>query len=491
MAQLEVSTDVPTEETTTADKNNGVSKESEIEAFVREHCVVTTSTTEEKRGNCEDRSDAAANGGETANKSLGSTVAKHYNLLQSNTKDQRKDSCIFHLRNFNNWVKTVVINEFMEKINAKKRVSDELNVLDLACGKGGDLLKWKNSGEVDHVIMADIAEVSIEQCKERYSRLKRDHQRNRNYGRQRNNYNQEIFTAEFFATDCTKTKLSELYRRRNIKLYLSSCQFAFHYSFESYEQADIMLRNLCDNLRVGGYFIGTTPDSQTLVKRMKNCESESFGNSLFNIKPESKDSFPLFGSKYFFHLEGVVDCPEFLVYFPLLEKMAEKYDMKLVWKKNFHDIFKEFQEKHKTLLNRMNVLEKYPSGEEKQTNEEQYKSAKDYMAQTDLSVSKTVGTLSLDEWEVAGLYVAFAFEKIDPVKERARIQRDQLKRSMSSQSCGSSEVKKANAGGQSSVTCPTDEGSSASRSHNETTPSPILTTSATNDTVIDANITSE
>lgn len=30
--------------------------------------------------------------------------------------------------------------------------------------------------------------------------------------------------------------------------------------------------------------------------------------------------FPIFGAKYNFHLEGVVDCPEFLVNFPVLIK---------------------------------------------------------------------------------------------------------------------------------------------------------------------------
>ena len=35
----------------------------------------------------------------------------------------------------------------------RKRTSDDLNVLDLACGKGGDLLKWEK-GKVDHVIAA-------------------------------------------------------------------------------------------------------------------------------------------------------------------------------------------------------------------------------------------------------------------------------------------------------------------------------------------------
>ena len=35
----------------------------------------------------------------------------------------------------------------------RKRVSDDVNVLDIACGKGGDLLKWQR-GKIDHVIMA-------------------------------------------------------------------------------------------------------------------------------------------------------------------------------------------------------------------------------------------------------------------------------------------------------------------------------------------------
>ena len=74
-------------------------------------------------------------------------------------------------------------------------MADEINVLDLACGKGGDLLKWQKAN-VDHVIMADIASTSIEQCKERYSKLEKE-SRNR-HSRER------LFTTEFYAADCTK-----------------------------------------------------------------------------------------------------------------------------------------------------------------------------------------------------------------------------------------------------------------------------------------------
>jgi len=46
-----------------------------------------------------------------------------------------------------------------------------------------------------------------------------------------------------------------------------SCQFAFHYSFESLEQAECTLKNVSDHLKPGGFFIGTMPNSNDLVAR--------------------------------------------------------------------------------------------------------------------------------------------------------------------------------------------------------------------------------
>ena len=46
---------------------------------------------------------------------------------------------------------------------------------------------------------------------------------------------------------------------------LVSCQFAFHYSFESLPQAEQMLANVSSNLLPGGYFIGTTTDSNDIM----------------------------------------------------------------------------------------------------------------------------------------------------------------------------------------------------------------------------------
>lgn len=86
--------------------------------------------------------------------------------------------------------------------------------------------------------------------------------------------------------------------------------------------------------------------------------------------------FPLFGAKYNFHLEGVVDCPEFLVYFPVLEKsvhliiinysiyfnnlwnrLAKSYGLELKMKMTFAEYFEKRSNLDAHLLNRLTALE--------------------------------------------------------------------------------------------------------------------------------------
>jgi mRNA (guanine-N7-)-methyltransferase len=69
-------------------------------------------------------------------------VADHYNARPDSGVAQRGRSPILHLRSFNNWVKSVLIREFLS--------APKLKVLDLACGKGGDLLKW-DKASASHV----------------------------------------------------------------------------------------------------------------------------------------------------------------------------------------------------------------------------------------------------------------------------------------------------------------------------------------------------
>ncbi|XP_052516446.1 mRNA cap guanine-N7 methyltransferase isoform X2 [Budorcas taxicolor] len=274
-----------------------------------------------------------------------SAVAAHYNELQEVGLEKRSQSRIFYLRNFNNWMKSVLIGEFLEKVRQKKKRN--ITVLDLGCGKGGDLLKWKK-GRIDKLVCTDIADVSVRQCQQRYEDMKN-----------RCRDNEYIFSAEFITADCSKELLTDKFRDREMCFDICSCQFVCHYSFESYEQADVMLRNACERLSPGGYFIGTTPNSFELI-------------------------------------------------------MAKKYNMKLVYKKTFLEFYEEKikNNENKMLLKRMQALEPYPANENSRLASDKvgdYEHAAKYMKNG--QVKLPLGTLSKSEWEATSIYLVFAFEK--------------------------------------------------------------------------------
>lgn len=344
---------------------------------------------------------------------LASTVAKHYNELHEGDMEDRVKSRIFHLRNFHNLIKRMLINDILTRIKQRNGYNKSITVLDMCSGKGGDLLKWKNGG-IDHLVCADIAGTSVEQCEARYKKI----QERSKHGRDR----RKTFTAQFITADCTKQRLRDFYSDICMTFDLTSCQFSVHYSFESKLQAEMLLQNACERLKPGGYFIGTLPNAYELIKRLRDAKGSSFGNDVYEISFESEDkrNIPLFGAKYHFRLEGVVDCPEFVVYFPLLEKMAEKYNMKLVFKTTFADFFhqKGRDNDGSELIGRIQDFAPFPLDDELMNNDEQsYANGKKYWTEKQTGTNArckpmNVGTLSQAEWEVSTIYLVFVFQRL-------------------------------------------------------------------------------
>ncbi|XP_021922510.1 mRNA cap guanine-N7 methyltransferase isoform X2 [Zootermopsis nevadensis] len=334
----------------------------------------------------------------------GSVVATHYNTLEERGLAERCKSRIFYLRNFNNWIKSMMINEYLSKSWQGKPRGAPMRVLDMCCGKGGDLLKWRR-GNITHLVCADIAEVSVEQCQVRYNDLQNRSKNERGFA--------PVFTAEFISADCTKVRLRERYKDPSMELDLVSCQFSFHYCFESLPQAENMVRNAAECLRPGGYFIGTIPDAYEIMNRQQNTGG-TFGNEIYKVEfqCDMKPPLPLFGAKYNFHLEGVVDCPEFLVHFPTLVKLAEKYGLQLIAKEHFGDYYQKVKEEGRSLLGKMQALETYPPFHEAPLLghvPDDYEHVQQYMQKS--TGHRKVGTLSKSEWEAASLYLVFAFQK--------------------------------------------------------------------------------
>ncbi|XP_070505982.1 mRNA cap guanine-N(7) methyltransferase [Chironomus tepperi] len=342
---------------------------------------------------------------QSSNHDNASVVAKHYNQLQEKGLAERFNSKIFYLRNFNNWVKSMLISDYLERIKDSIQFGSPLRVLDMCCGKGGDLLKWQK-GNITYLICTDIAGISIEQCRARYEKITNNDPPDR-----------KSFHAEFFTADSTRDRLRERYSDPSIELNLVSCQFAFHYCFESPKQAEQMLKNVSECLRVGGYFIGTIPDAKDIIKRQRAAKSDSFGNDIFQIKFISDpNDLPIFGSKYNFVLDGVVDCPEFLVHFPSFVKLAKKFSLKLVENVRFEDYFTKQIGRGRSLIEKMQAVERYGLNGNRNlssSNDEEYRHAKDFLLQKGgYDNRKKCGTLSASEWEVASLYMIFAFQKV-------------------------------------------------------------------------------
>lgn len=311
---------------------NNIEEETESDAVPD---VENSTSLKRKRSESEDESNEEPAQNYVATNENTRVVATHYNELKEKGLADRFQSKIFYMRNFNNWIKAILINNHLTKIKDTMKHGAPLRVLDMCCGKGGDLLKWEKAN-ITHLICTDIAEISIEQCKTRYESMVK-----------KNEYKKymKMFSAEFISCDSTLERLRGKYQDPSLRLDLVSCQFAFHYCFESLKQAECMLKNASECLRPGGYFIGTIPDADEIMRRQKIADSKTFGNDVYTISfLTDVEAPPLFGAKYNFQLEGVVNCPEFLVYFPLLEKLAKKFGLELVLKERVVDYYDQHKQ---------------------------------------------------------------------------------------------------------------------------------------------------
>ena len=86
-------------------------------------------------------------------------VASHYNNFRDRHRTLTSGSDILNLKNLNNWVKSVLIGKHIRSNGA---------VLDLACGKGGDMLKFQ-AGKCTLYVGIDIAIASVRDALNRYN----------------------------------------------------------------------------------------------------------------------------------------------------------------------------------------------------------------------------------------------------------------------------------------------------------------------------------
>ncbi|OQR93999.1 acylamino acid-releasing enzyme [Thraustotheca clavata] len=343
-------------------------------------------------------------------------TAEFYSSLQRASTGDRADSLLYHMRAMNNWIKSVLIRE---------KCSTNCRVLDLACGKGGDMMKWAKQN-VSMYMGVDIAQGSLEDAVGRI-------QKNRQLSQMDVQLVQGDLGKVSLLQDtlyCWNAKDQWHHAVPVLAPYsfdMVSMQFSFHYMFCDHQSAHLFFNTLRSMLPPGGTFIATTIDPDRMMQKLMASVGEyeedgvtpapirifdskkremctirmdptTRARLLYNGAPNAEAYFEGqgndnddegYGLRYKFTLrdgedEQAVDLPEYLIPNSLLHELIVQNGFQLELQENFQSFVERYSQlpRHRELLHKMHVL-------------------------------NYNGTLSDVEWEIVSLYQVLAFRKLN------------------------------------------------------------------------------
>eukprot|EP00956_Cyclotella_meneghiniana_P026489 scaffold57386_cov66-Cyclotella_meneghiniana.AAC.10 len=222
--------------------------------------------------------------------------AFYSNLTRS--LDTRADSRLYHMRAFNGWVKATQIAELDPDIKStstsnggkKRSRRSPLRVLDLACGKGGDLLKWSiHPRRMENYVGVDVARGSLvdaavrarqmvkrgtlKRCTFSLADLGEDvpgRKRGRNAKRMQKllTWNLEEETSEEREYDPKFVMKEGGGIAETDKFDVVSIQFAIHYMMSTRKRARRFFHTVSSLLEIGGNLIATTIDARVVIEKL-------------------------------------------------------------------------------------------------------------------------------------------------------------------------------------------------------------------------------
>jgi len=186
-------------------------------------------------------------------------------------------------------------NKYIKRdILLRSTMKGRTHLVDMACGKGGDLWKWMEAG-ASCVLGVDYAGENITNPKDgAYARyvdvLSSMHGRAPNIAFAIGNSSKRFVTGEAGANQQEQDILRSVFGRQNpdgpVPKYVenvmagqfrdgadvAACMFALHYFFENSTMLDGFLQNLSDIVKPNGYFVGCCFDGESVFNLLKNID---------------------------------------------------------------------------------------------------------------------------------------------------------------------------------------------------------------------------
>ena len=254
-------------------------------------------------------------------------------------------------------------NKFVKTILIKNAAKNKETLIDMSVGRGGDLFKWHQSN-LEFVLGIDLSKMNLENRKDgacaRYLKYKSKHRKaptclfiNGNSGLNLRNGSgiidakgKQLMCAVIGKGSKDKGVLGKVaydnYGIGSEGFDVVSNMFSTHYFFEDVEILNEYLKNVSENCKINGYFIGTCYDGNKVFNMLKNKE---FGESEYIIennekvweikKMYSNSSFPSdmngVGLRVDVYQESINKMfPEYLVNFDYFKEVLELYGFEMI-----------------------------------------------------------------------------------------------------------------------------------------------------------------
>mmetsp|Transcript_47 Transcript_47/g.57 ORF Transcript_47/g.57 Transcript_47/m.57 type:complete len:868 (-) Transcript_47:313-2916(-) len=405
--------------------------------------------------NDDDEDDNKIDEGSNFHSNAGAAAADAFYSGLTRKQGTQDQSWLFHMRKFNNWVKATHISELNPKImsvdsrTGKKTAlpEQELRVLDLACGKGGDLTKWiLHKRGMKSYVGIDVARGSITDAAIRARQL-----------RKKNKLAKAVFSCADLGSDVPGRKRYPRSQRlqklltwsledeadyesgdpefkmergggisETDKFDIVSIQFAIHYMMQTGKRARRFFHTVSQLLDIGGILAFTTMDARVIIDHMMNlglnfhfeddkepdfkevivktgggaCQLKFDRDVVKKILQSKSDGTKgeedLFGLEYSFTLvEGqdhaagagdAVNLPEWLIPIPVLVALGKEAGLELEYAQNFHEFY------------------------EARSDSSEHHASHQLLA--NMKAPNRNGTISKDEWSISRMYMAVKFRKV-------------------------------------------------------------------------------